>query len=93
MILTCDRRYNTFDIKKIIKHSIEDLIFKPSKIKKKTLKLIKVVKNNQNFVKKMFLLLKYQNLLTFLVKNTKKLSCFSWCFYMESPKYLSFATL
>ena len=37
-------------------------------------------------LKKTFLLLKYQKLLTFLVKNPKKkLSCFSWCFYMESP--------
>ena len=34
----------------------------------------------------MFLLLKYQKLLTFLIKNPKKkLSRFSPCFYMESP--------
>ena len=31
MILTCDRRYNTFDFKKISKHYVEDLIFKPFK--------------------------------------------------------------
>ena len=31
-----------------------------------------MVKNNQNFVLKSFLLLKYQKLLTFLVKNPKK---------------------
>ena len=35
----------------------------------------------------MFLRPKYQKLLTFLVKYPKKkLSRFSWCFYMESPK-------
>ena len=45
-----------------------------------------MVKNNQNFVKKTFLLLKYQKLLIFLVKNLlKKLSYFSRCFYVESP--------
>ena len=45
-----------------------------------------MVKNNQNFVKKTFLLLKYQKLLVYLVKNLlKKLSYFSRCFYMESP--------
>ena len=34
----------------------------------------------------MFLLLKYQILLTFLFKNPKKKnSCFSPCFHMESP--------
>ena len=37
-------------------------------------------------LKNMFVLLKYQKLLTFLVKN-HVLSCFSGCFYMESPKY------
>ena len=51
-----------------------------------------MVKNNQNFVKKTFLLLKYQKLLIFLVKNLlKKLSYFSRCFYMESPLYLLLA--
>ena len=42
-----------------------------------------MVKNNQNLVLKMFLLLKYQKLLTFLVKNPKQychvfLSAFIW---------------
>ena len=45
-----------------------------------------MVKNNQNFVKKMFLLLKYQKLLIFVGKKSlKKMSYFSRCFYMESP--------
>ena len=52
-----------------------------------------MVKNNQNFVKKTFLLLKYQKLLIFLVKNLlKKLSYFSRCFYMESPICLLLVT-
>ena len=39
----------------------------------------------------MFLLLKYQKLLNFLVKNPKKkIVTFSLCFYMESPSYKAF---
>ena len=51
---------------------------KPSKIQK-SLKILKLVKIYQNFVKKMFLLLKCQKLLTFLVK--KKIIFFSMLSY------------
>ena len=44
-----------------------------------------MVKINQNLVLKTFLLLKYQKLLIFWSKIKKKMSCFSWCFHMESP--------
>ena len=53
-----------------IKHYIDDLNFQ----------------NYQNLVQKMFLLLKYQNLLTFSIESPKKkLSRLSRCFHMESP--------
>ena len=32
VILTCDRRYNTFDLKKKKKNYIENIMFKTSKI-------------------------------------------------------------
>ena len=38
VILTCDRRYNTYKMKKKIKHYIEDLIFKNFNDKKKIFK-------------------------------------------------------
>ena len=49
-MLTCDRRDNTFDLKKKRKkHYIEDLIFKK---KKKSLKILKVVKKTKFSLKK-----------------------------------------
>ena len=49
---------------------------------------LKVFKNYTNLVLKTLLLVKYQKLLTFLVKNPPpKISYFSWCFHMESPLY------
>ena len=59
---------------------------KPSKIKKIFNKNLKVVKINQIFcLKKTFLLLKYQKTVEFFGQKSKKKSCFSRCFYMESP--------
>ena len=46
VILTCDRRYNTFDLKRNIKHYIEDLFFKILKIEEK--KYLKNSKIGQN---------------------------------------------
>ena len=46
-----------------------------------------MVKNNQNLVKKKFLLLKYQKKKYFFgQKPPQKMACFSRCFHMESPR-------
>ena len=74
--------------RRIIKHYIEDLIFKTFKKLKKNLKnILKVVKNNQNLVKKNVLITKILKSFSFFGQQSKqkKWSCFSWCFYMESP--------
>ena len=89
MILTCDRRYYTLDLKKNNKTIYWRSNFLISKIKTS----LKNSKSGQKktkiwFLKMFFLLLKYQKLLTFLVKNPKKkLLCFFLCFYMESPTW------
>ena len=80
-MLTCDRRYNTFNLNK------KDLILKTFKNYNIFKKNLKVVKNNQNFVKKRILFLKYQKLLTFLVKkkNKKNIMFFSVLSYGITP--------
>ena len=72
MILTCDRRYNTFDLRKISKHYIEDPIFKTLKIKKSVKKILKGVKNNQKIVKKMFFSNKISKTFDFFGQKSKK---------------------
>ena len=60
--------------KVIIKNWLKISFLKPSKILK-TLTILKVVKNNQNFVKKRFLLLKYPKLLTFIGQKIQQKNC------------------
>ena len=81
MILTCDGRYNTFDLKKKNKTLYWRSYFQKLKKIKKSSTNSKSGRNNQNFVKKTFLLLKYQKLLTFLVKKNNHnffLGAFIW---------------
>ena len=84
VILTCDRKYDTFDMKKRKINIILQISFR-----KKTLTNLREGQSEAKLsFKKMFLILKYQTLFTFFVKNpNKKISRFSWCFHMESPTY------
>ena len=80
MLLTCDKRNGIFDLKKKQKHYIEHLILLNSKNKNKSIFLSG--QKLQNFVKTQ---LKYQTLLTFLVKSPIKNDVFLVAFTRNHP--------